>query len=125
MKIAIDLDNTINASPTSKEFFKILTHLLIPEHRIYIITNRQLGTELPISRELDQFEIKFSEIIITDQKAKYIKENNIRILFENEDRYFLELDENVTVFKIREEYNFDFKEKKWLGSKISTKMIDE
>lgn len=127
MKIAIDIDNTITASKNSIEFFSILTNLLIAENKIYIITNRQKGTEQEqdIAVELDCYGIDYSEIVITDKKAKYIRENNITIFFENTDEYFLELGEEVTVFKIREEGNFDFAEtKKWIGNKNTTKMID-
>ena len=124
IKIAIDLDNTITANKNSIEFFKILTHLLIPEHKIYIITNRTPGSEQNIAEELDCLEIEYSEIIITDKKAEYIKNNNIKIFFENEDESFLEISEDVVVFKIRESGNFDFAEKKWIGSNTTTKMID-
>ena len=124
MKIALDLDNTINANKDSIEFFSILTHLLIVEHRIYIITNREPNTEQDIAEELDYLGIDYNEIIITDRKAEYIKENNINIFFENEDEAFLELGEEVVVFKIRESGNFSFSEKKWIGSKKTTEMID-
>lgn len=124
MKIAIDLDSTITASRDSIEFFRVMSHLLIPEHRIYIITNREPGTEQQVADELDYLGIEYSQIIITAQKAQYIKDNRITIYFENEDEYFLELEENVVVFKIRESVNFSFAEKKWIGSKQTTKMID-
>ena len=45
------------------------------------------------------------------------------IYFENEDEYFLQLGEEVTVFKIREDGNFSFSDKKWIGSKKTVKMI--
>ena len=125
MKVGIDLDNTITASKESIEFFSILTNLLIAEHRIYIITNREPGTEQQIADELDYLGIEFSQIVITAQKAQYIRDNHITIYFENEDEYFLELGEEVVVFKIREDGNFSFAEKKWYGSKNTTKMIDE
>ena len=124
MKIALDLDNTINANKDSIEFFSIMTHLLIPEHKIYIITNREPNTEQEIAEELDYLQIEYNEIVITDKKAKYIRENGITIFFENEDEYFLELGEEVVVFKIRESGNFSFAEKKWIGSKKTVKMID-
>lgn len=124
MKIAIDLDNTINASRDSIVFFSIMTHLLIAEHRIVILTNREPGTEQAVADELDCLGIDYSEIVITAEKAQYIKDNHITVVFENEDEYFLELGEEVTVFKIREDGNFDFTEKKWIGSKKTTKMID-
>ena len=102
MKIAIDLDGTITADKNSIEFFSILTHLLIAEHRIYILTSRAPNTEQDIAEELDCLGIDYSEIVITDNKADYIRENNITISFGNRDESFLELGEEVVVFKIRE-----------------------
>jgi hydroxymethylpyrimidine pyrophosphatase-like HAD family hydrolase len=124
MKIAIDLDNTLNSSKTSIEFFSTLTHLLIAEHRIYILTDREPNSEQEIADELDYLGIEYSEIVITDKKAEFIKEQGITIFFENQDEFFLELGESVTVFKIRESGNFDFSEKKWIGNKHTTKMLD-
>ena len=123
MKIAIDLDNTITASKQSIEFFEILTSLLIAEYEIYIITNREPNTEQVIATELAYLGIEYSEIVITADKAEYIREQGISILFENQDEYFLELGEEVVVFKIREAGNFSFSEKKWIGSNKTTKMI--
>ena len=124
MKIGIDLDNTITADRTSIEFFSVLSQLFITSHKIYIITNREPNTEQAIAEELDYLGIDYSEIVITADKAQFIKENNIKILFEDTDEYFLELGEEVTVFKIREDGNFDFAAKKWIGSEKNTKMID-
>ncbi len=125
MNVAIDLDQTITASRESIDFFSVLTNLLIPEHKIFIITNRQPNTEQDIADELDHYGIEYSEIVITDQKAKYIKDHNITIFFENEDEYFLGLGKEVTVFKIREEENYNFKTYKWYGDKNTVEMIDE
>jgi len=124
MKIAIDLDNTITASRDSIEFFRVMSHLLIAEHKIYIITNREPGTEQQVANELNYLGIEYSQIVITSEKAEFIRENGMTILFENQDETFLELGQEVTVFKTREEGNFDFAEKKWLGSKKTTKMIE-
>ena len=127
MRIAIDLDNTITASKESIEFFRVMTHLLYPDPNIHIVilTNREPGSEQQVADELDCLGIEYSQIVITSQKAEYIRENKISIYFENEDEYFLELEEEVTVFKIREDGNFDFAENKWIGSQKTTKMIDE
>jgi len=124
IKIAIDFDNTITADKNSIEFFSILTQLFIAEHRIYIITNREPGTEQEIADELDSLGIEYNEIVITPNKAEYIRDHSITIFYENTDEYHMELDENVLVFKIREPGNFDFSEKKWIGSNKTTKMID-
>ena len=124
MKLAIDLDNTITASRDSIEFFEILTHLLIAEHRIYILTNREPGTEQEIAYELDYLGIEYSEIVITSQKAQYIRDNKITIFFENEDIYFKELKlGECLIFKIREEGNWE--NGRWLGDKTTVKLINE
>lgn len=115
MKIAIDLDNTITASRESIRFFAVLTNLLIAEHRIYIITNREPNTEQLIAEELDCFGIDYSEIVITAKKAQYIRDNRISIYFENEDEYFLDITEDVTVFKIRKDGNFLSPKKNGMG----------
>jgi hypothetical protein len=69
IKIAIDLDHTITASRQSIKFFSILTNLLIPEHTIYVLTNREPGTEKEIEQELLKLGIEFDYIIITAKKA--------------------------------------------------------
>ena len=124
MKIAIDLDQTITASRQSINFFSVLTNLLIAEHRIVILTNREPGSEQEVADELDDLNIEYNQIVITAQKAQYIKGNKIIVVFENEDEYFLELGPETTVFKIREPGNFSFAEKKWIGNTKTTKMID-
>ena len=116
MKVGIDLDNTIDASKDSIEFFSILTNLLIVEHRIYIISDRELGTEQEIAEELDFLGIEYNQIIITGKKSDFIRQNKITIFFENEDIYFKELKLGETVvFKIRESGNWE--NGRWIGSK--------
>ena len=95
MKIGLDLDNTITASKESIEFFRILTTLLIAEHKIYIITNRTPGSEQDIENELDCLGIEYSDIIITADKAEFINENNIQIFIDDTDENFLKLDESL------------------------------
>ena len=87
MKIAIDLDYTIDASRDSIEFYRIITHLLIPdpEYRIVILTDREEESEEDVACYLDYLGIYYSEIVITDKKSQYIRDNNITIFFENED----------------------------------------
>jgi len=125
IKIAVDLDNTITASRESVRFFSVLTNLLIAEHRIYIITNRKPNTEQDVAEELDYLGIDYSQIVITDKKADFIRQNNISVFFEDTDEYFQHLPESVLVFKIREEGNFNFTTYKWNGSKKTVEMIDE
>ncbi len=125
INISIDIDGTINSSDTAISFFRIMTHLLLPEAHITILTNREPGTEAQIAEELDRMDILYDDIVITSKKAEYIKNNDISVVFENEDECLLQLPQKITVFKIREDGNFSFVEKKWIGSKNTTKMIDE
>ena len=126
IKIAFDLDDTITASKQSIEFFSVLTNLLITDHHITILTSREPGTEQEIAEELRMLGIEYSEIVITDKKTEYIRQQGITIFFENEDENFLSLPENILVFKVREDGNFDFGEKgRWIGSKKTVRMIDE
>ena len=123
MKIAIDLDNTITASSQSEKFFVLLTKMFSPLHEIIILTNREPDTERVIMAELKELGITYTKIVITAHKDRYIIEHGIDIFFEDTDEYFLSLPESVLVFKVREDGNFDFKEKKWVGSVKTTRMI--
>jgi hypothetical protein len=123
LKIGIDIDHTITASKNSIKFFSLLTNLLSTDVEIYIITNREPGTEKEVVQELVKLGIKFNFIIITAKKAEYISKEGISIFFENEDENFLSIPETVLVLKVRERGNFSFSEKKWLSSKNNTKII--
>ena len=124
MKIALDLDNTITASPASVEFFRILTKALIGDNNIYIITDRDPAKREETEEELAVLGIGFNKLVITGNKAEYILKNGIEVFFENTDENILDLPEKVVAFKIRESGNFDFAERKFLGSKKTVKMID-
>ena len=123
LNIGIDVDNTIMASKSSIRFFRLLSMLMYNYAKIHIITNREPGSEATIAQELQELEIKYHYLKITKNKAEYIIDHNITIFYEDVDEYFLELPEDVLVFKIREPGNFDFSEKKWIGSKKTVKMI--
>ena len=124
MKIGIDIDHTITASEQSVEFFSILTHLLIANNYIFIISNREPNTEQNIAEEIDYLGIEYNKIVITAKKAEYIKKHNITIYFENQDENFQKLKlEETLVFKIRESGNYI--DGRWIGNKKTVKMIDE
>ncbi len=125
MKIAIDIDNTITASKSSVEFFRILTAALISEHQIIILSNREESDRGTTEEELDVLGIRYNKVVLTHNKAEYILKNGVEFLFEDTDEYFLELPESVTVFKIREDGNFNYNTHKWLGSQKTVDLIDE
>ena len=125
MKIAVDLDHTITADRNSIEFFRIITHLLIPENDIIIISDRDEADRKSTEQELSVLGIRHNKLILTANKAGYILKNGITIFFENTDEAFLEIPQSVTVFKIREDGNFSFAKKKWITSRRNSILIDE
>jgi hypothetical protein len=112
MKIAVDLDGTISEFP---EFFKAFTKAMSRSGcKIYIVTDRPPGTEEQVAEQLQGYGITYETIKITRQKSRYILDEGITVLFDDTDEYFLDLPAEVAVFKIRQKYNFDFDEKRWL-----------
>jgi len=112
IKIAVDLDGTISEYP---EFFKLFTKAMSQAGcKIYIVTDRPPGTEKNVTEQLQSYGITYETIEITGQKSEYILKEGIGVLFDDVDDYFVDLPAEVAVFKIRQKYNFDFAEKKWL-----------
>jgi hypothetical protein len=125
IKIGIDLDNCITADENSKEFFRIICHLLHPEYEIHIITNRDKSSRQDTIKELKELGIQYSRLRLTGLKAQYILNEGINIYFDDTEEYILEIPQSTTVFKIREDLNFDFAEKKWITSRRNSILIDE
>ena len=113
LKIGIDLDDTITYCPS---FFSMMTNAMKDMMEIHIITNREQTpeNEAVIRKELDGLGIFYHHLAVTDKKAEYILKEGITIFFDDTDEYFLSLPESVTVFKIREPWNFDFENHVWL-----------
>lgn len=126
MKIGIDLDNTINCSDKTANFFSMFTKSMKESGAIiYIITRREQSKKSyeETIDELNRLNIYFNHLEITDKKSEFILKNNIDIFYDDTDEYFLDLPENVIVFKIREDGNFDFKEKKWVVSEKTARFL--
>ena len=114
MKIGLDLDGTISEYP---EFFEIFSRAMAETGcRIYVITDRTPGTEVDVADELERYGITYHVLKITSDKAKYMLEEGISVLYDDRDEYFEKLPEQVAVFKIRQKYNFDFVRRKWRNS---------
>lgn len=112
MKIAVDLDGTISEFP---QYFKLFTKAMSQAGcRIYVITDKPPGTEDMVAEQLKDYGITYDVIKITRQKSQYILNEGITVMFDDIDRYFLDLPPEVAVFKVRQKYNFDFAQKKWL-----------
>lgn len=111
LKIGVDLDGTISEYPG---FFKLFTMAMAQAGcMIYIITDRTPGTEASVADELESYDITYDFLKITGDKARYILDEGVSVLFDDVDDYFLQLPEEVAVFKVRQKYNFDFRRKIW------------
>ena len=122
MKIAIDLDGTCNRY---SNFLSLLTNCQKDNATIYIVTNRDKSdvSVKETKKELNDINICYDYLIVTDKKANYIMENNIEVIFENEDENILDLPSSIAVFKVREECNFDYNIKRWVGNSKTVRMI--
>lgn len=122
MKIGIDLDNTITATP---QFFELLTNLTEGKAEIHIITAREPGTEAEVDRELKYLGIRYDYIAITRKKQSYIMSKGIEVYFDDTDEYFQHLPESVNVFKIREPGNFCYETHRWFYGNKTGINVDE
>lgn len=115
MKIAVDLDGTISEYP---EYFRLFTEAMSRAGcRIYIVTDREAGTEAQVAEQLEGYGIRYDVIKITGYKSRYIIQEGIEVLYDDTDIYFADLPAEVAVFKIRQKYNFDFEKKKWIDNR--------
>ncbi|MHC4479028.1 MAG: hypothetical protein ACYTEL_25670 [Planctomycetota bacterium] len=111
LKIGVDLDGTISEYP---QFFKVFTKAMAEAGcKVYVITDRMPGTERSVAAELEQYGMTYDTIKITSDKAGFILAEGISVLFDDMNRYFAELPEEVAVFKVRQKYNFDFRRMMW------------
>ena len=122
LKIGIDLDNTIDSTVNSIAFFSLITSLLKGNAEVHIITNRNPMHRKETIEDLRVLGITYDYLELTANKSKYILDKGIGIYFDDTDEYFLDLPESVVVFKIREDGNFDFSDKKWFYGKDTGKL---
>jgi len=111
LKIGIDIDGTITSAP---DFFRQLTEQMSEIADIHIITFRPKKYTFETIKQLSELGIKYDHLVFTDDKKDYIIRNCINIFFEDMDEFIVDLPNSVIVFKIREEGNFDWDEKKWI-----------
>lgn len=78
IKVGIDMDNCTTPD-NSKEFLRIMCHLLNPEYEIHLITNRNEQNRVKITKELMNHGIQYSQLVMTDNKADYLSDQRIEI----------------------------------------------
>ena len=83
---------------------------------IHIVTHRPPEQRSETIDELARIGIYYDFLELTHDKLAYVLENEITIVFEDTDHYFKYMPKHITVFKIREDGNFDFKSRRWIYS---------
>ena len=126
MKIALDIDGVI-ISEYSK-LFSILTTAFNKNKNIeiFIISSREKSNESKKEtiQELKNLGIIYDYLILTENKQKTIRENDIDVFIENEIEKFQGLDASVCCLLIKEQMNYCWETDRFLGNKKTTKMID-
>ncbi len=75
IKVGIDLDQYT----ADNEYLHIICHLLHPEHEIHLISGQSEANRDKTVEELEKFRIKYSELILTANKAEYLLKQAIEI----------------------------------------------
>lgn len=112
--LGIDLNGTIDEAPN---FFSFLSKMW--NGPVYIITLHEDHEK--VVQYLELFDIKVDGIILARncmQKAQYIKKLNIIVYFDDMDEVLTHIPSNVSVFKMRNKENFDFKKMQWFNKKV-------
>lgn len=115
--LGLDIDGTIDQNI---EFFSQLSNMWPGE--VIILTMRQNISS--IKEYLDKIDIHYDQIITVSKlsdKAELIKKHNIKVYFEDQDECITNIDQEVTVFKVRNGGNFT--DGKWLYSSQTGKKI--
>jgi len=119
LPIGLDLDGCIDEAPA---FFGPLSQIW--PGKVFVITFRRDYQKA--EDYVNRFGIRYDELILVDRfeaKAEVIVEKQIGIYFDDMDEMLMHVPETVTVFKIRNDGNFDFPAKQWLFSKITGRQI--
>lgn len=111
MKILLDLDGTISYAP---KFFALFTRAMKNCAEIHVVTYRLEHQRQDTIEELKRLNVFCHHLVLTKDKLRYVLENGIDVVFEDMDEFFRYMPESVTVFKIREAENFDFRSRRWV-----------
>ena len=118
MKIAFDLDDTITHAP---EFFSTLSKLWNDD--VYIITFR---SDRPSTIEdLEKLDIRYTDVILVsscEEKAEVVRRLGIAVYFDDMPEMLKNMPKETAIFLFRNEWNFDFDDKKWILTEKTGKL---
>lgn len=100
MKIALDVDDVITEFP---EFYSALTHSLMNSgHEIIILTDFDESFRNQRVKELESYDIKYTELVITANKEAYCEQNNIDYAIDDDSSYYPKAEKsNLNIVKIK------------------------
>lgn len=117
--LGIDLDGCVDEAPI---FFSILTSRW--PGKVFVISYRD--DRESAETMLRRFNIRFDELILVntfDEKAKVIADKGILVYFDDQPEMLKHIPPTVGVMLVRNEGNYDFKQKKWTLSKDTGRII--
>ncbi len=124
MRVGLDLDGLLDERP---DFFAFLTAALrVGGHFVAVLTYRDPESRSRTEAQLVGWGILFDELHFArslSDKGRLCRELNIDLYFDDQDECVVGVDEKTTVFKIRNGGNFDFSEKRWLGTAKMTRLL--
>lgn len=124
MRVGLDLDGLLDERP---DFFAFLTAALrAGGHFVAILTYRDPESRARTEEQLAGWGISFDELHFArslSDKGRLCRELNIDLYFDDQDECVVGVDERTTVLKIRNGGNFDFDERKWLGTTRMTRLL--
>lgn len=112
MKIGLDIDGTITDYP---KFFSILSKT--EQFEVHIITGRGEEDRQSTIEELAAYNIRYDYIHFVDvdwkNKGEICKKYGIDMMFDDMDEYINNIPMSTTVFKVRNEGNWNDKSNRW------------
>lgn len=119
MKIAFDLDGTITDAP---EFFSTLSKLWNDD--VYVITYRE--DRKSAITDLNELDIHYTKLILVhsfEEKAEVVKRLEIAVYFDDMPEMLKQMPKETAVCLFRNEGNFDFKDRRWMLSNKTGKIV--
>ncbi len=117
--LGIDIDGCVDEAPI---FFQILTRVWLGKVFVVLFRNDRAKAEADLKKR----DIRFDELILVDSleaKAKVIAREGILVFFDDQPECLKHMDSMWNVMLVRNGGNFDFKDKRWVFSEMTGKLV--
>ena len=124
MRIGLDIDGLLDERP---DFVSFLSHALrAAGHFVAVLTYRDPDSQARTEGQLAAWGIGYDELHFArslPDKGRLCRALNIDVYFDDQDECLAGVDENTTVFKIRNGGNFDPAVGKWISTAKLTRLL--